>query len=294
MRNQARVGVAMGVMGVMGVMAGVASGQPETARPTPTPATAEAPTPADPGVLGGPRIEAPAKPATLVERDFGGSMKTLETSPEEAALGLLALSDEERAATRTVLDERAALLDAVVGGNLGVLLRLQGIKDGAATPDQRAAMVELAGKLGGLRARGRLVDELAGVLGGENAAALRRIVEEHRVQAVKDGLEAARKAGGPKTRGQIGAKLTLDALGSEIRRSYDRRAAQGGDQLDAAIAAVEATPEQEGRLRAIALASFEKSLGKPTPAQRREVFTKLMKELDARQKMLLLKHLYGG
>ena len=81
-------------------------------------------------ILAGPTVQITPAPPTHEKRDFNGSLIRPDMAIEEAALELLDLTAEERAAAQIVLDKRAAILDGVVADNLELLIQFNGAADG--------------------------------------------------------------------------------------------------------------------------------------------------------------------
>ena len=82
--------------------------------------------PPDADALRGPTISTKSSAAkqSIVERDFDGRVKKLDEPPALAALRVLELTPEERAATEKVVSDRAAALDAIVRDNLKLIIEL--------------------------------------------------------------------------------------------------------------------------------------------------------------------------
>jgi hypothetical protein len=250
-------------------------------------AIAQPETPSD--ELRGPVVETKASPATLLERDFQGHLRRLEVPAEEAALGKLSLSESEKQGTERILTERAAVLDGIVGGNVELLLRISTAKEAGNKPELHQAVSELIKLMEPLRQRGKLVDELAGQLSEANGAELRRLTREYWMHVIDE--EHAKAPKGTR-RGEIQTREVLAAVGMEVRRAYETRISGKQEELEQLITALELTPEQEGKVRAIALDFAQKTLAKPTGAQKRELFMRLNKELTPAQRLTLLKHVY--
>jgi hypothetical protein len=247
----------------------------------------------DEDALAGPRVLEKSD-RSLVHRDFNGALARLDRPAEEAALDLLTLSDEEQAATEKVLTQRAAILDEVVGDNIPLLLKLQGVREEGMTPGRREAMREMFQKLAPLRARGSLREELSACLDIDNAREFERLVEEYWKAVVEDSAARVGEAGEARTRGEVAIREQLSAIGLEIKRSYDRRVADGLARLDDALRLVAATPEQEGRIRNLTTDFFQQNAGKANDAQRLRYLRKVMAELEPSQRTKLLKEWYGG
>jgi len=254
--------------------------------PTPPPAR-ESP------ALGGPKLASTPHQPTLIKRNFDGTLKRLDIPAEEAALTLLVLTEPEQQATATILRERAATLDRVVGDNIPLLVRLQGYKEGDKDPRQAEALRELTEKLKGLRERGRLRDELATALAPDNATQFERPVSEYWKTLINESTQAARAAGDDNKPAATVAREVLKAIGQEVKRSYDRQIAAKTGELDSMLAKVGATPEQDLKIRNLSTDYFQQTLGKPTLEQRREFFRSIMKELTPDQRKALLEELYG-
>jgi hypothetical protein len=257
----------------------------------PAPPTTPLATP-DSGGLSGPTVSTATDSAlTLIERDFSGSLRRLETSAEEAALAKLTLTAEEKSLTDTILRERAAILDGVVGKNTGLLVRLQGLRT-APTPDGRAALREMTQKLEPLRARGRLRDEIATALEILNQKRFVAMVDEYHDAILELTLEELRKEKPEATRAEAVARMSLLGVGEEIRRSYERTLAEKTGRLDAVIELLELTEAQEAKVRSIALEFGQKSLGKPTRAQIRKLLADVSAELTPEQRAKFVREIY--
>jgi len=248
-------------------------------QPDPQPAP-----PQDPAVLAGPRVRTGDARATLIEREFGGKLKRIDTDPVQAVLGLLTLSPEEAAATQTILVERAAIMDKVVTDNLREVVRMaQAFQSQDAAEGLRLA-ADLFEKAAPLRARGTLEDELAATLTESNGTELRRLTREYRDAAI---TESAKEPGpGGKARGRIGAVAyeRLAGLGNEVRLSFERTIGAGGKELEALLTSLGVSPEQESKLQAIIQDTYIATYGKPTRAQQVSGFLKIYGVLDADQR----------
>lgn len=242
--------------------------------------------------LAGPSVSESTQ-ATLVERDFTGRIKRTEVPPEEAALALLTLTTEEKAATARILAERAAILDKVVLGNIDLLLQLVS----ASAAGERAEQAELGARLGAqlqpLRDRGPLADELAGALAEDKGRRLKTLVREYWAAVVQEGTADARKAGEDVRPAQIIAREMRASVGQEIRRSYERQVTARVAELDKQLAAMGLSPEQEGKIRALITEYGQRTLLKPTEADRRRLFAAIMAELSPEQRRAFVKQVLG-
>ncbi len=256
----------------------------------------------DPSPLAGPKVdEQPGEkstptttdamtPRTLVERDFEGKLRRLEVSPALAALELLSLSDEERKATQQIIDERNMLMDELVQDHLKEISQLAGAFQSG---DRAAGMKLLKPLIEGsaeLRARGKLVDELAGVLSESNAKELQRLTTEYTRALVSERM----KDGNPQQPGKKLSRLEaggfeyLAGFGQEIKRSYERVFALQAKDFDDLLAKLSLTPEQESKIRGMVTDLVQKTYGKSTQAQQTKVFIDVYAVLDEDQRKVLL------
>lgn len=243
--------------------------------------------------LSGPKVEPEAPVRTLISRDMQGDLRPLETSPEEAALALLTLSANERAAVDRILQARASILDNVIRENLLLLLRAQGLaSEGAAREDAMAALRELSKALAPLRQRGTLRGEVTLVLDKAHAAEFGALLDDYWQAVIDDALAKERQTNPRATASSVALRERLKAFGQEVRRSYDRQIAAGQAKVDAMIATLGLSPEQEGKVRNLVTDYFQKTAGNPTPAQRREFFAGLTRELTPTQRLALMDALY--
>ena len=79
----------------------------------------------------------------------------------------------------------------------------------------------------------------------------------------------------------------MRVVGAELRRSYDRVVGSQVRELEEFLRAVNATPEQEGKIRQITGDLFQQSYGQATPAQRAEMFMKVYAVLTPEQREIV-------
>lgn len=238
-------------------------------------------------VLAGPRIAPEAKATSLVESEMTGGIKRLDVPPDEAALELLDLNDETKAACQRILVERAAALDAFVADNLTTLLEASNARQAGDAAEARRLFRELMGRAGPLRARGKLGDELRSVMPPEAAAEHRRLVEEY-WRAIVAEAGGAGGGGDMQPRGGAIERESIRAIGEEIRRSYERQAAERQGQLDEFLGAMNLPPERETKIRNILIDDFQKNQGKGDRASRFRTFMRVYRELEGEERQALV------
>lgn len=253
-------------------------------------AAAPAPTAAPPP-LSGPKVESPERPKSLVERDFGGKLKRLEIEPAQAALALLDLNADEKAATEKILNERAAIMDTIVTDNLREVVEMSQ----AFAARDAAAGLRLAGELfrrsGAIVDRGRLVDELAKALTEANAAELHRLTIEYQRAAIEESAQQNGANGRPRGRQGAVAYERLAGWGNEIRLAFERTIVARGRELEDLLKELGVTPEQESKIRAVIEETYIATFGKPTKAQQTAGFIKIFGLLNDDQRAQLRKRL---
>lgn len=253
-------------------------------------------------LLGGPSVTIEADAPTLVERDYEGRLRELDTRPEVAAIGLLGLTDAERQNVDALVLERAKLVDAIVFDNLDLLTQLQTVRSNAQAgqgagegtgrgmdESQRATVREFFQAVAPLREQEPLVDHFAAALPEAKRETYRALVREwneaQAAEAAGDESQQRRRRGpgGQGSRGPVrGADMA--AIRIEMRAAYDRGVADRTQRLDSLIDRLELTPEQEGEVRAMIRAFGEANGQNPTQAQRAELMRQILATLEPEQR----------
>ncbi|MBL8757865.1 MAG: hypothetical protein JNK35_05490 [Phycisphaerae bacterium] len=258
----------------------------------PAPAAAPAARPVGPADLRGPKV-AEAR-ATLVDRDANGLIRRLDMPPAEAALPLLGLDPVARARADAILADRARVLDGLIQRHYDLLLELFSAGQSGDTPDAVRLAVVLAGRLAPLRARGPLEDELARVLPEPAAVRLRALVAEYRNAVVAEGAIDNGRVKPGASRFEALASESLRLWGEQIRRSFERQAADGSLFFEQVIRALALRPDQEARVRErLARFAGEVDLNAATPEQTRGLVIDVAAWLDKDQLARLARLMQG-
>lgn len=268
-----------GVVGA-GLLCALSTGAAIGARtgdePAPKPSAVE-----DGNLLAGPKVTGSAPGAgdakegmrrdTLIERDFEGRVRRVETHPAIAALELIGLSDEEKAATSRIIAERDAVLDRAVQAHLKDLEQASNAGQSGDEAGALAYLRPIIDDTSELRERGRLLDELAGAVGKEHAQRLRQLHDEYWRAIVDERMTLGnpRKPDKKLSRFEAGAFETVAQLGQELRRSYERTVGLQARDFEALIAKLNLTPEQESKVRAITSEIVQRRLNEPSPGDGR-------------------------
>jgi hypothetical protein len=282
----------LALMAVMCV-AGLAIGfEPPTEQPKTEPAPGSST-----DVLSGPKVKETQTERSLIRRDFRGRVQRLEANPAEAAVELLSLDAATKAKVQAVLDERTAMIDRLVRDNLELLVKFQN------TNDRR-------GKLGLLReyrevfkeleAKGKLQDQVKAALPKDQAARYDELIAGYwdtivadAAQEAKQESKNAKEPAKQANRGEILIREGLLAFGGEIRRSYERQIAAKTKELEEFLAKLGLSPEKEAKIRTMFSDSFQATMGKPTPQQRRDLALRVLGELNAEQRKIVIQELLG-
>lgn len=271
-----------------------AAGAAAGAGPEPTP-------PAAPAPLSGPKVDPAASDgvtgaATLVKRQFGGRLEPIDRRPEAAALDLLGLTSEERAAADSLLSERAAKVSELATQHATLLMSLKGSREGGGLPeDLRQKMREFREAASGLL-NPPLAEQLSATLPDAKRAEFRRLVNEYTSAMSAD--EAAARRGGmqamdgerpagrrPDRAGAGPMMMELNLLLRETGRGLAGKVAEGRERVDELLKAVDATDEQAEKIRRLARESASEATGsKQTPAHRAELTKKIMDVLTPEQR----------
>lgn len=239
--------------------------------------------------LGGPKIrEEPAK-ATLIERDFSGKLKRLDSSPEEVALPLLNLDADTKAKTDAILAERAAILDKAVIDNLDLVIQIHNAKESGDKAEKLRLLGELMKHLKPLTARGPLVDELAATMPKPQADTFKKLVADYRDAAIAENQADAKARGEKLTQRQATIRENLVTLGLDIKRSYNRQITARVADFERILAELNLSPEQETKVRNMVVEFAQQTKGRPTADDKRSLFFKIMAVLDSEQQKTLMR-----
>lgn len=200
----------------------------------------------EPALLAGPRVEERAAKPTLVRFGADGRLLALDDREEIAAIGLLGLSDEERAPLDQLV--RLRLADVMAGGLKRIPLVLE-LQDATANGEE-AKIDDVLMRY----ARNRPI--------WGNKVALVQVVEEalpERVRAeyrslvaeYQDAWIAMKARESMKDRAELLAELEREKRIADIRRPTEARLEQARVRFDAISKRLDLTTDQEGKLRTL-------------------------------------------
>jgi hypothetical protein len=287
----------------------------------------------DDDAMRGPSVKETARPASIVKRDMTGKLERLDARPEQAALGLLGLSAEERKGADRVMTDRFAAVTKLLQEQYELFLKLQNARQsGAKLSEVRPLMRDFRGYALPLL-ENPLEDQVEKTLPEGKRAEFRRLVDEYkRVVASEEpgGMGAGNGTGGGKGRGSgegamkdepktdvppttspttptaappatgkspaegpIPPRVEMNLLLGEMGRALNAMVTERKEHLSALLRAVDATPEQEGKIQAIVREQAESAgkdkagagLRERTPEERLAVWEKIMAVLTPEQRV---------
>jgi hypothetical protein len=321
------------LMASLAVTAALLAVAPSTLRADEPAPVSPAPTDAD--ALRGPTVKESTKPATLVQRDMQGALTRLEVRPEIAALDLLSpplspLTTDQKNAVDDLVAKRAALAQQTLYDNMELFLNLQGARQARNTEEARPLLRQMRSVIGPLMDP-PLLEQFAKVLPPDHAKEQRRLVEEYTqalaaepprggaperpvpapdspgrsdkpapkddamqpadkadVPASSDAPKRRRPQGGPR---RIEFELAVQEMGQTLRGIVTERK----EQTEALLKAVNATPEQAGKIEAIIRdrPAGAKPGQPPTAEERAARMHKIMEVLTPEQRRLWTEHMRG-
>jgi hypothetical protein len=248
--------------------------------------------PEDSAPLGGPKIESQKERDSLVERDFMGKVRRLDESPEEAALKRVSLDADAKKGVDAILQARSAIVDGMVRENLELIINLRNAKESGDKGELVRLLGEVKEKLQPLAARGTLLQELKDAMPSVEYARVETMTKEYR-QAIVDELREEAGPDGAKggrvRDGALAGRESLLELGQQIRASYERQFVSRFARFEQVLAKLDLRPEQERSIRAMAREQFEKTKGRATPQEKRDLAVRILAVLEKDQQAKFLK-----
>lgn len=226
---------------------------------------------------------------TIVERDFAGALIRLEIRAEKAAAEKLPLTAKQRSSLNEFFTERSTQVLHFTLKNYDQFIKLQGARQARSREELPKLMSEMRTTAGDWVAK-PLIDRVEEKLPEQFRSHFRRMVTEYNDEVAKSdprGGGAAAGANGRPRRGGAGAEYAeLNNFIREMAREFSGMVAQRREQLDTLLKAVDATPEQESKIRVIVREGNGAPGTEPSPQQRRDTIRKVLAELTPAQQKL--------
>ena len=236
--------------------------------------------------LSGPKVadDKPAKP-TITRRSFDGSLEDVGPEPDIAAILVLELTPEQRAALDKTLAERHAAFDKAVRDNYSLIVELGAIQG---EPDERKRIdvinrVRFAFEP--FFKRGLFVDEFGDHLTMQQREQINLMLFEYYEAKI---LDLQRHHG--LARPQAALRARLEAFGQLVKQSIERQVSLERESFEQISQELNLTEEQKAKAQAIFGPLTVKRLQniEVTPKERGEAFRTFNNELTPEQRGKLL------
>jgi len=259
--------------------------------PQPGSPAAQAPATDQPAALAGPALPERVQRVTLVERDFNNRLRRPQTSPSEAALGLLSLDASVKARVDAIIGARAAAMDRFVSGNLLLLGQLDSAGKAGDKVDQLVTIVELVDRLRPVLDDGALDAQIAAALPPEPAARFHRLVAEYWRAVIAEGVAESRRIGKNDPRWAVYLGERIKHLGEEIGRSYQRQVSAGTLILDYLLSDLGLSDSQRATMLRLKVDFLQRTNFRPTEKQQQLFVAGAIGYLNESQRATVLKRI---
>lgn len=235
--------------------------------------------------LGGPLVR-PAT-ASIVETDFLGRLRRPETSPERAALDLLSLARHDRDRIEALLAPREALLDRFVTDHLLLLAQFDTAIKGGSHRRAFALALTLLRALAPVIEAGPVRARVESALEPDARLRFHALLRDYDAALVRD----ARTAGNHAPPGLILFGERLRELGEDIARSFQRQQNAGTIFADALLSGIDLSPEQARTFHELKLDLLERSAGRASETDQRDLVLAILARLNESQRARVLPRL---
>lgn len=238
----------------------------------------------DANLLGGPTV-ADAHVRTLIRRAADGTFEPVDGLPEAAALVHLDLDESQMARALDAVQQRRVDLALLLVAEIDTVQRIiQLVESGE--PDRAARLLrDLRERFEPGPPRDALAEPLATILTPLQLDTLAALLNEYWEAWIDWELrDAADRARGPRVRAEAMARLSHRVFEAEVRAAYQDSLARYREVFDSIVAAVEPTPAQREKLRAVLIEHLRTTRLNATPDQRREALLLMYRALDDRRR----------
>jgi hypothetical protein len=249
--------------------------------------------PAPHAPLAGPQVPDRTGKPTLVEHGLDGKVKRLDEWPALVAARKLPLDEKAKAAIAKLNAEQAAAMDKMMSESLPEIAVIASAFQSGDTAEGVAGIRKLKQNHPVLEERERLAQRIAALLDKEQGHEVSIMVQEYWNALIQEQTDAAKTRGEKGGAGKIAGAEALRLLGQDIKASYDRVIGQQVRDFDALIKTLGLTAEQESKVRKITDDAFAKANGNQAKVDKSAVFWKIWRELDSRQRALLIEQFKG-
>lgn len=235
-------------------------------------------------------LEGPVVPEsvahTLIRFDVQGRFQRAEGRPEEAAITLLNLDSETRDAARLAAAGRREALRGFLIDNLDLIIASTDAQDAGDRERVQGYLRQMRDMFDPNRERSPALDAICSVLNEEQAADLRRLVDDYwnalaewELRNSRDKSEAARQ--------RVFDRVGFDMFQQELRQAYERTLRPLRNKFDAIVQAVEATDDQKQAIRVILHEYIRAGRLDPTPGLQQDAARRIYQVLDEERRQKL-------
>lgn len=199
-----------------------------------------------------PQAAAAAAGLTIVKMDDTGKIIRYPEGPEEAALKIMTLTPEERAAANAVVAHRHAEVDAYVRARQPLVMRIHGIKEEGLTQDRVNAFREFGREFRDFRLRDEYRTNIANALSPANGPIFQGLTAGYRRTWINVSQERAKAEG---KQDALAHHISLESFTTaceEVRQSVDRQIANSNDAILKAVETLAPAPAQQSDVQAAA------------------------------------------
>lgn len=240
-------------------------------------------------LLRGPDVERDGR--TIVQFDFSGALRVLETRPEIAAAALLPLAPERREQIRTINERRETELGKLLVEHIDTVVE---ITDAIRAGDSRTAqqLVRfLHEQFNPQHDRDPLLTDYAAVLTDDELAEAQRMVDEYWEVWIDRSMQGAEE-GGEDARRATRQRLAFELFQQELRAAYDWSLRPYREKLERIAEIVGPTAEQQTAIRKAVIDHIREAGLEPTDEQRRALARQVYDILDEQRRRELFEYVW--
>lgn len=198
--------------------------------------------------LSGPEITKAQTPS-LVEWRYDGTLRELESSPEEIALSLLELDADVRTRANAVIARRQAFFDRVLSRNLMLAMEIDAAQKAEEKLRTARLSFELLAQFEPLRHEPSLREAIAAELGAEDARTFESMIDAYDRAFAQDLGAKASREGRRTNRVEVVATRAGQQFVRDIEMSFKRMESSGQIAFEYVLAQLSLEPEQAERVR---------------------------------------------
>lgn len=274
----------------MGVAPDALAQDSHTTTPPAQPTTKQADNP-----LRGPTIAVQEQTtSSIVSTDFNGTVRRLETTPEEAAVALLNLTGEAKERVSTILTRRGKAIEDFVLNNIDLLTKLDTAGKTNNKSDQLLLGLEAMQKLSAVWKDGTLFDQIKSALPEGKRAEFERLVVGYWDALAEEGKNIKGENGKRRGRFEIVTAERLQAFAGELGRAFDRGVKSGRLIAEFVLKDLNLTDSQKARVREIVDSEAADAPLKEDDKRYEGLFIKILGILDEQQRTTVIKRFKGG